>query len=312
MSETPFEPQAPRHVSPEPKPRRWGLILLWVAVAAVLLAAVAGGIWLWMSGRDSEEEQPPFSPDTQLVTPTAPPPNTVMVTIPEGKTVLEIAALMEQNGVCTADAFLEAVQTGAFADYNFLADVPTGDGRAWRLEGYLYPDTYEFYKNCSGEAAVRRFLDNFARKYQTFHEALIESGFSLDQAVTLASIIQWEAKHPVDMPRVSRVLHNRLESADYPRLQCDVTTRYLRALEAAGVSVDKELYDTYVCRNLPVAAINNPGLDALKAAVSPSDEEICADCFFFVTDEATGKVYYSKTYAQHLATWDAIQNGREP
>ena len=61
-----------------------------------------------------------------------------------------------------------------------------------------------------------------------------------------------------------------------------------------------------------MAAINNPGLDAIQAAIAPSEEEICAGCYFFVTDEANNTVYYSKTYAEHLAAWDAIQNGRKP
>ncbi|MBO5796784.1 MAG: endolytic transglycosylase MltG [Clostridia bacterium] len=312
MDEMPYESPAPRHVSPEPKPRRWGLIILWIAVGAVLLAALAGGLWLWLATGEPEEPTPPFSPEVEEVTPTLPPPNTVMVTIPEGKTVREIAALMEEKGVCAAADFLEAVQTGDFSDYAFLTEGVAEDGRVYRLEGYLYPDTYEFYKNSSGSATVRRFLDNFARKYETFKKALGESGLSLNEAVTLASIVQWEAGRAVDMPRVSRVLHNRLDSPHYPRLQCDAATRYVRALEAAEVSFNRDLYDTYVCRGLPVAAINNPGLDAIQAAIAPSEEEICAGCYFFVTDEANNTVYYSKTYAQHLAAWDAIQNGREP
>jgi UPF0755 protein len=130
---------------------------------------------------------------------------------------------------------------------------------------------------------------------------------TLDEAVTLASIIQWEVGYPAEMDRVSRVLWNRLESPDYPRLQCDVTKKYLRELAANGFSPNEAVYDTYVCRGLPVGAINNPGLHALTAAVSPSNEEDCADCYFFVTDAKNNAVYYSKTYAQHLAVWDRIQ-----
>ncbi len=242
---------------------------------------------------------------------------TVIVTVPEGYTVQMIATLMESKGVCEAAEFLRAVQEGEFSDYVFLDDVTTvsedgtPNGRYYRLEGYLFPDTYEFYRGCSGEAAVRRFLDNFQKKYETLQPAVAASGFTLDEAVTLASIIQREAGSTQDMPRISRVLQNRLESPHYPRLQCDVTTAYLRELTEAGENPDETVYDTYICRGLPVGAIANPGWAALSAAVSPSDEELCAACYFFVYDVADGTVYYSATYDEHLAVWAEIQERTE-
>ncbi len=243
--------------------------------------------------------------------------HTVTVTVPEGYTVQEIAKLMETEGVCEAEEFLRAVKEGAFSEYSFLNDVTTvnedgtPNGRYYRLEGYLFPDTYEFYRECSGEAAVHRFLDNFQEKYEALQPALAESGLTLDKAVTLASIVQCEAGAVGDMPRISRVLQNRLKSSAYPRLQCDVTTAYLRELTQAGETPDEVAYDTYVCRGLPVGAIANPGWAALKAAVSPSDEEICAESYFFVYDVTDGTVYYSETYAQHQAVWAEIQERME-
>lgn len=275
-----------------------------IALAALLLVLAAGGaIWLLWRG---EQEVPEFSTDAQEVS-TSATSNTVRVTVPEGYTVDKIAALMEEHEVCTAEQFRMAVQTGDFSSYPFVADIPLVDengednGRFYRLEGYLFPDTYEFYRNCGGEAAVRRFLANFERKLEGWRAALDASGLTLDEAVTLASIIQGEVGSAAEMHRVSRVLWNRLESPDYPRLQCDVTTKYLRELKANGFQPNDEVYDTYVCYDLPVGAINNPGLDALVAAVEPSTEEICADSYFFVIDETNNAVYYSETYAEHLA-----------
>lgn len=290
----------------------WVLLIACILVAALLLAMVTGGL-IWFFGRDTSEPAPDFPTDPQEVITTPTTSNTVRVTVPEGYTVDKIAALMEESGVCSAEEFRTAVQNGDFSDYPFVADIPLSNengednGRFYRLEGYLFPDTYEFYRNCGGEAAVRRFLANFSRKAESFEDALAQSGLTLDEAVTLASIIQWEVGYPAEMDRVSRVLWNRLESPDYPRLQCDVTKKYLRELVANGFSPNEAVYDTYVCRGLPVGAINNPGLDALTAAVSPSSEEDCADCYFFVTDAKHNAVYYSKTYAQHLAVWDRIQ-----
>ncbi len=281
----------------------------WIAIAAaalLLLTMVVGGVWWWLGHRSAAEPEPDFPTDPVAVSTTTQ-SNTVRVTVPEGYTVERIAVLLEEREVCTAAAFRDAVQSGDFSDFPFVSAIPMTDkdgapnGRVYRLEGYLFPDTYEFYRNGSAEAAVRRFLQNFQRKLADWQEALDQSGMTLDEAVTFASIVQGEVGHAADMKRVARVLQNRLDSPDYPRLQCDVTTKYLRELAAAGVDASREAYDTYVCRGLPVGAINNPGLAALQAAVSPSDEDICAGCYFFVIDSANDTVYYSRTYAEHLA-----------
>jgi len=296
--------------------KRLVLMIVSICVAALLLLSLA--VWgvvsllsAWFSRVNPSSTDKPTSPTAETAETTL--SRTVTVTIPEGYTVLKIAAALETADVCDAAAFLKAVREGDYADYAFLENVSvmgedgTPNGRCFRLEGYLFPDTYEFYRNSSGEAAVRRFLDNFERKLAAWQAALDASGLTLDEAVTLASVIQREAKTAADMYRVSRVLHNRLESPDYPRLQCDVSTAYLRELEAAGETPDKAAYDTYVRKGLPVGAIANPGAAALAAAVAPSEEDICAGCYFFVIDEADGTVYYSKTYAEHLAVWAEIQ-----
>lgn len=285
-----------------------------MAVLLVLALAIWGMVALmrhWLLSVQRPVLDSPATPSTVTTQTTL--SRTVTVTIPEGYTVLKIAAALEAADVCTATEFVEAVRNGDYSEYTFLNDVTTvnedgtPNGRCFRLEGYLFPDTYEFYRNSSGEAAVCRFLDNFQRKLTSLQPMLEASGLTLDEAVTLASVIQREAKATGDMYRVSRVLHNRLESPDYPRLQCDVSTAYLRELEGAGETPDKAAYDTYVCRGLPVGAIANPGAVALAAAVSPSTEDICAGCYFFVIDATDDTVYYSKTYAEHLAVWAEIQ-----
>lgn len=291
-------------------PRVW-LIATVAGVSVLLAALLTAGVILLVShvwDRVTSPPNPPLSSGEQT-TPTTE-SRTVRVTFPEGYTVLQMADLLQENSVCSAEEFIDAVQNSNFEEYDFVADIPLTDengepnGRVFRLEGYLYPDTYEFYKNSSGEAAVRRFLDNFSRKWQAVETLLDQSELEMttDEVVTLASIIQWEAGHVKDMPRISRVLHNRLQSVDYPRLQCDVTTRYLRALKAAGIEAKEEVYSTYICRDLPIGAINNPSVNAMLAAVAPSEEDVCKGCYFFVTDAANDAVYYSRTYAEHLAT----------
>ena len=229
----------------------------------------------------------------------------VRVTFPEGSTIAEMAELLEKNRVCTASEFYEALNTGSF-DYDFLLEIPDDEehaGRFYRLEGYLFPDTYDFYVGSSGETAVRKFLDAFdARVDVSRRTAMKAKGLTLNDVITLASIIQWEADNTEDMYRVSRVLTNRLNHSDqFPRLECDSTRRYINSITppVGDEAVENLDYDTYKRKGLPVGAINNPGLDAIDAAMNPSDDSDVADCYFFATDLKTGKTYYSKTLAEH-------------
>lgn len=296
-------PESILPTSPPPRPRRkWPWILAVLLLLAAMASAVAGGLWYYHRQQGGSSTAPDSSePEISSGEPVS---RTVRVTIPEGYTADRIAEQLEEAGVCTAVAFYEAVQTADFSDYPFVAAIPADSGRACRLEGYLFPDTYEFYRGSTGEAAVRRFLDNFQNRFGPYEEQLAADGRTLEEVVILASLIQWEAGYAEDMSRVSRVLCNRLDNpAEYPRLQCDSTYRYISEWNAArsGVELEEAAYDTYVRRGLPAGAISNPGLAALRAALSPSDEEIVRDCYFFATDYTTGITYYSRTYAEHVA-----------
>lgn len=232
-------------------------------------------------------------------TTTEPVPNTVRVTFPEGKTVLQVAGLLEENGVCSAADFLQAV---AESDSEYAAPL-RGQDRPFLLEGYVFPDTYEFYKNESASMALSRFLTNFSRKYTDAQQTRAqELGMTTDEVLTLASIIQAEAGVPSEMPKVSAVLHNRLERG--MRLQCDVTYYYLKNAVMPYLCPDgwddavyekyADLYYTYRIDGLPLGAICNPGSDAIAAALYPAD----TDDLYFVTD-ADGNYYYSPTYEAH-------------
>ncbi len=235
---------------------------------------------------------------------------TVKVTIPEGFTVYQIAERLENKGVCTTIEFYRALAQGDFSDYDFVAaldaiDTDTIAARYYKLEGYLFPDTYEFYAGCSGESAVRKFLDGFKMRLDTsLRSAMQAKGLTMDELIILASIVQGEAASTSDMQKVARVLQNRMENtATYPKLQCDSTRDYVTDMLAAGtdIVVSNDAYDTYVRDGLPVGAINNPGLDAIKAVLTPSEDADVMECYFFATDYLTGKTYFSKTYAQHQA-----------
>lgn len=228
---------------------------------------------------------------------------TVRITFPEGYTALEIAEKLEKNKVCNAADFMKAAQSRELAEqFGFFKDMKDEENRAFLLEGYIFPDTYEFYKGESAESAISRFLRNTQNKLTDEMKTKAEKlGYSMDEIITLASVIQAEAGIVKEMGKVSSVIHNRIESPDYGLLQCDVTINYVNEniFESPYVSGDKtrfsEHYNTYKKRGLPVGAICNPGLDAINAALNPEE----TDYFYFVTDK-DWNYYYSSSYEEHL------------
>ncbi len=224
---------------------------------------------------------------------------TVRITFPEGFTVAEIAARLEENGVCSAEDFMaEANNPDYLADYGIEIDEP-GE-RAFLLEGYIFPDTYDFYKPEGASSVIKRFLRNFNSQISDDMKQRADSlGYSLDEILTIASIIQEEAGNPPEMPKVSAVLHNRLDSPSFSKLQCDACSFYLRNSVKPYVSEERyeallQAYSTYNCVGLPEGPITNPGIDAINAALYPADSPY----YFFVTDD-NGVYYYAETFSEH-------------
>ena len=268
-----------------------------------------------ISGADGKWQVGAFtlSPDMGYATlvetlQTMTPRETVTVTIPEGFTVEEMAKLFEKKEVCTADDFYKAVVSGEY-DFDFVKDIPTAEdgkeykGRIYRLEGYLFPDTYNFYVGSSGETVVQRMLENFDAKLTPDIRKQIEKrGWTIDQAIIMASLIEGEAASDEDMEKVSRVLDNRLQpDSGFSKLQLCSTRDYVKGLlpTIPGLPVTSIAYNTYEREGMPVGAINNPGIRAIKAALNPSDDKSVAKCYYFATDYDTGITYYSETFDQH-------------
>lgn len=231
---------------------------------------------------------------------------TVTVTFPEGFTVTEIAELLQENNVCSASDFIKLSNDTAFlkaSGYSFIKGITETEKRPFVLEGYIFPDTYEFYRNEGAEAALRRFLDNTELKLTSEYKAKAKQlGYTVDEIITLASIIQEESSEHKHMANVSSVIHNRLESPDYGRLECDVAIHYIKnTVEPSpyiSFNADTlwESYDIYEHPGLPLGPICNPGTHAIEAALSPSD----TDYFFFVTDE-DWNYYFNETWEAHDA-----------
>ena len=205
----------------------------------------------------------------------------VRITIPEGLTTDEIIDLFLENGIGTREGFENVINTYDFG-YDFISLIPENSSRKYRLDGYLFPDTYMFYSDSSEAAAIDKLLSNFARKFTAEMMAdAARSGYSIDSIVTLASMIQREAYYLSDMAGISSVFRNRLASG-MKYLQSDATALY------------GEGYDTYENAGLPPGAISNPGYAALEAAVYPANTKY----YYFVTGNDK-KAVFSKTYAEH-------------
>lgn len=236
----------------------------------------------------------------------------VTVNFYEGMTVREIAARLEENGVCGYDEFMEAVNTETF-EYEFESLMGKSENIYIKWEGYLFPDTYEFYINSTPRSVIVKFVDNFNNKFTSeYYQRMQELGMTLDEVITLASVIQSEAAYMSDMKIVSSVFHNRLApGSGLPYLQSDVTYFYYTENIEPFVE-DEELSETYLYSyytytdykaGLPVGPICNPGLNAIKAALYPDD----TNYYYFVTD-LEGNFYFAKTLAEHEA--NIIKAGR--
>ena len=239
----------------------------------------------------------------------------IAVTIPEGYCVDDIIDLLVEKGIGSKEGFTKAIN-GESYDYWFLENLPpmTGDDpRFYRLEGYLYPDTYYFYTDSTEKEAIRKMLDNFGTKFRKKYVArCTELGYTAEQIITLASIIQAEGRFESDYTGISSVFHNRLGSSSMNyTLQSDATIQYhFRHFEGSKhdpVTVEdnrtESPYNSYLNSGLPVGPITNPTISAISAAMYPADTPY----YYFVTD-ADGYCLFAKTYEGHQAN---IQRVRE-
>ena len=228
----------------------------------------------------------------------------VSVTFREGMTQRQIGELLEEEGVCDAKDFYEALETEDFSSYSFDAKIPDDELRFRKYEGYIFPDTYEFYTNMNPKEVVKKFFNNFESKVneeviKEIHNLPNKLG-ELDNLITLASIIQKEATDFENMKMVSSVFHNCLNNNNFPYLQSDATKNYIKNDIRQFMTEDNQemyaAYDTEKVIGLPIGPICNPGMDAIDAAIHPAE----TNYYFFVSDDA-GNYYFAATDAEHEA-----------
>lgn len=228
----------------------------------------------------------------------------VDVTIPEGKSLKQTFELLEAEGVCKAEKLWEAAENYDF-EYDFLDPATLGDQN--RLEGYLFPDTYKFYKSSSPEYVLDKFLDNFESRItdEMFSQAE-NMGMTMNQILTIASLIEMEAGSNEERTTISSVIHNRLD--DDHLLQIDATIQYILEERKEKLSYDDlaidNPYNTYMYKGLPPGPIASPGLASIKAAMEPED----TNYFFYALNKSGTHEFF--TYSQS-AEFEAFTNSEE-
>lgn len=241
----------------------------------------------------------------------------ITVTIPEGTgindytknvngekvTIPGIATLLENAGVCSKADFLTALSEVDY-DSKLLKNVNVGK-TYHELEGYLFPDTYEFFAYDSKESA-KLVVDKLIRESEkrindNYFKRAEELGYSMNEILTMASIIQMEAgQNAKEMPNVAAIFYNRLNSDEFATLGSSPTCYYGNSFKR-----DDGRYDTYKAKGLPPGPLCSPGIDAIKAALYPSEKE---GYFYFITD-AKGNFYYHKTLAEQNKTINSLKQG---
>ncbi len=227
--------------------------------------------------------------------------DTVRFTIPEGFELRQIADRLEAEGLIDKDKFYEEINQANF-DYDFIKDIPDRENK---LEGYLFPDTYEIYKNATEHEIIDKMLGRFNQVFTAeYKEQAKKLNMSVDDVMKLASIIEREAKVEKDRPLISAVFHNRLKKNI--KLQSCATVQYLlqeqkEVLTYKDLEVDSP-YNTYKYAGLPKGPIASPGAKSIEAALYPAD----VDYLYFVAN-TDGSHIFTRTYQEHLNAQNKIK-----
>ena len=233
---------------------------------------------------------------------------TVRVTLAEGMTVQEMVEAFRGKGLLVSEEdkqkFLTIVKKAeGFTDYSAIKALEKKDQRINIMEGYLFPDTYEFYLTATPEEIAEKLIKQFNRVFDDSMKAKAKKlGLSMDEVITIASIIEREGKEE-DFYKVSAVIHNRLDKG--MKLDMDSTVKYVTG--SKKMIIDDQIntdspYNTYLYKGLPPGPICNPGRSAIMAALNPDAKYVEEGYLYFTTKDPTnGSLEFSRTAAEHNA-----------
>lgn len=238
-----------------------------------------------------------------------PPKSTVKFTIPEGYTIADIARVLIEKGLIEneKELFDVCVSGASFETFAFISNIAeNGGNRRFVLEGYLFPDTYEAFVDSSVDSIIIRMLNRFNEIYSDEYATRAgELGMTMDQVITLASLIEREAQVDSDFAKVSAVFHNRLKS-DMPLQSCASLSYVLNVKKYTFTESElatESPYNTYLNRGLPVGPISNPGKAAIEAALYPNEEFLSEQYLYFCNGnlKESAELVFAKTYEEHQA-----------
>ena len=246
----------------------------------------------------------------------------VTVQIPEGYSCRQIFQLLEDKGVATVEELEEYAVDGDLGEYWFLEGLER-DGK-YCLEGFLFPDTYNFYTNGGPEHALRKLLNGFENQFSQelqdqivllnqlltekmrangdSEEFIAENQFTVRDVVIVASLIEKEAAHSLEMSNIASVIYNRLFSWGSTPRYLNIDAAIVYALDGKTDLTTEDLqveshYNTYTNTGLTPGPITNPGMASIKSALNPAD----TGYFYYVLDPETGEHIFSRTYDEHVA-----------
>ena len=233
--------------------------------------------------------------------------NEIRITFREGINIHEVANLLQINGIVKKQDFFEACKSKELKnEFDFLKN--ESENKYFPLEGYLFPDTYDFLKNEEPLTVIRKFLNNFKLKTSNLK---IPDEFNLEQIIMIASFLEAESKSESSKD-VSSVIHNRIKTfktngknkfGEYglDLLQLDSTMYYPYKTKEETPENFHSIYNTYEIKGFPPGPINSPGLQFILDALNPNETD-----FFYFCSNKDKKVYFAKTYDEHYKILKSI------
>lgn len=273
-----------------------------IVILLLLIAVIAGGIYggkKYIAYRQEQAEKARKLAEAK---------KTITVTFPEGYSIDMMAKRLEDQNIFKAEEFLAAVKSVDQYDNSWIQKLSKKKGMKYQLEGYLYPDTYNIYKSSKPQVLIQKMLDNFEKKYKEA-AAKYKGKRSMEELLTIASMIEREAKVEKERPKIAGVIENRL--AKKMKLQIDPTVLYTTTNGLYNVKKvyykdlkTKSAYNTYVNQGLPVGPICNPSITAINAAMNPEKHEYL---YYRTNQSGDGTHVFTKTFKEHESAGEKKQ-----
>lgn len=220
-------------------------------------------------------------------------------TVIEGLTLAETAASLSDQGMCTVAEFYDALDNTNWG-YRFLQSVPSTEDRAIAYQGYLFPSTYEVYEDATAVDIISTMFDQMDKIWTDEYYAQAEKlGMTVDEVLTIASIIEKEVVEPTEQAVVAGVVYNRLE-IDMPLQMCSTVMYVLEKRRDRLLYSDLEIqspYNTYIAGGLPIGPIANPGAGAIRASLFPDDNDYL---YFVLKDYTSGTHVFTTNLNDHI------------